>query len=126
MEQEDDETAEDWETTYDILQELEQNPVDINSATKEELERIPFLNESEISDILEYIYRNGQILSAAELAMIRSLSAAKRNLLEYFICINEKEKAGFPKIKNIISNVQKITCAEILRLRASDEIVPSW
>lgn len=102
MEQEDDETAEDWETTYDILQELEQNPVDINSATKEELERIPFLNESEISDILEYIYRNGQILSAAELAMIRSLSAAKRNLLEYFICINEKKEGGFPKIKNII------------------------
>lgn len=102
VEQEDDESAEDWETMYDVLQELEQNPVDINSATKEDMERIPFLNEAEISDILEYIYKNGQMLSVAELAMIRSLSAAKRTLLEYFIRINKKEEGGFPKIKNII------------------------
>ena len=50
-----DEEAMEWEDMYDALHELENNPVDINSATKEDLERIPFLSDSEIADILEYI-----------------------------------------------------------------------
>lgn len=97
-----DEEAMEWEDMYDALHELENNPVDINSATKEDLERIPFLSDSEIADILEYIYRNGDIKTPAELTMIRSLSAQKRQLLSYFITIKDTEKKGFPTLKNIL------------------------
>ena len=41
LEESDNEVA-DWEATYDILCDLEESPVEINTATREDLERIPF------------------------------------------------------------------------------------
>ncbi len=102
MLEESDTEAADWEATYDILCELEENPVEINSATREDLERIPFLEDNEIADILEYVYRNGEILSTAELSMIHSLSAQKRQLLSCFITLSQKKDKGFPSIKNLL------------------------
>ncbi len=99
---ESDAEAESWEDTYDILQELADNPIDINSATKEELERIPFLDDNDIQNILEYLYRNGKMLSYGELAMIPSLTMEKRTLLQYFITVNTKKKLSFPKFKDFI------------------------
>lgn len=94
--------AENWEDTYDILQELADKPIDINSATREDLERIPFLDDSDILNIMEYIYRNGKMLSLGELVMIPSLTMEKRTLLLYFITIDSKEKKTFPKFKDLI------------------------
>ncbi len=102
MLEESDNEASDWEATYDILCDLEESPVEINTATREDLERIPFLEDNEIADILEYIYRNGEILSTAELSMIHSLSAQKRQLLSYFITLTHKEDKGFPTIKKLL------------------------
>lgn len=102
IEEDGEEDPDNWEALYDALNELENNPVDINTATKEDMEHIPFLTDTEISDILEYIYRNGPILTHAELAMIRSLSAAKIKLLTFFITTNDKRTKGFPKLGNIL------------------------
>ena len=37
--------SEGWEDTYEMLTELEQSPLNINSATREQLEQLPFLND---------------------------------------------------------------------------------
>ncbi len=97
----DDEETFDWETLFDALCDLEDNPVDINAATKEDMERIPFLDENEIADILEYVYRNGEMLSKQELVAVPSLSAAKRTLLEYFITVKPTKQKGFPSLKTL-------------------------
>ena len=97
-----DNEAESWEDTYDILQELADNPIDINSATKEDLERIPFLDDNDIQNILEYLYRNGKMLSEGELTMIPSLTMEKRTLLQFFITVNTKKKLALPKFKDLI------------------------
>lgn len=102
MLEEDDDEAADWEATYDALCELENNPVDINNATKEDMERIPFLSDNEIADILEYIYRNGAMKTAAELSMIKSLSARKCRLLQYFIHVESCERKNFPTLRDIL------------------------
>ena len=87
-----DEDVAQWESMYDALCDLEQSPVDINHATREDLERIPFLSDDEVADILEYIYRNQEMKTTAELAMIRSLTFTNRRLLPYFIVITPVEK----------------------------------
>ena len=87
-----DEDVAQWESMYDALCDLEQSPVDINHATREDLERIPFLSNDEVADILEYIYRNQEMKTTAELAMIRSLTFTNRRLLPYFIVITPVEK----------------------------------
>lgn len=97
----DDEETLDWETVYDALCDLEDNPVDINTATKEDMERIPFLDENEVADILEYVYRNEEMLSKQELIAVASLSATKRTLLEYFITVKPMKRKGFPSLKTL-------------------------
>ena len=90
-------TAEDagsvtWEDTYDLLCELEQQPLDINQATREQLEQLPFLSAQQVEEIVEYLYRYGPMKSLAELRMIRSLDDSRRRLLTYFIFIGDRSQ----------------------------------
>jgi hypothetical protein len=92
-------TAEDagsvtWEDTYDLLCELEQHPMDINQATREQLEQLPFLSAQQVEEIVEYLYRYGPMKSLAELRMIRSLDDSRRRLLTCFIFIGEDGGSG--------------------------------
>ena len=85
-------TAEDagsaaWEDTYDLLCELEQHPLDINRATREQLEQLPFLSAQQVEEMVEYLYRYGPMKSLAELRMIRSLDDSRRRLLTYFVIV---------------------------------------
>ena len=87
-------TAEDagsaaWEDTYDLLCELEQHPLDINRATREQLEQLPFLSAQQVEEMVEYLFRYGPMKSLAELRMIRSLDDSRRRLLTYFVVIPE-------------------------------------
>ena len=90
-------TAEDagsvtWEDTYDLLCELEQHPMDINQATREQLEQLPFLSAQQVEEIVEYLYRYGPMKSLGELRMIRSLDDGRRRLLTYFIFIGDRSQ----------------------------------
>ena len=60
--------------------------------TKEQLERLPFLTEQEIEDICVYVYHYAPLKSMGELAMIESLDATKRRLLQCFVYLGEEEK----------------------------------
>ena len=78
-----------WEETYELLCELEQHPLDINRATRERLEELPFLSAQQIEGIMEYLWRYGRMESKAELQMIRALDYAQRRLLAYFVTVGE-------------------------------------
>ena len=89
-----------WEDMYEQLCELEQHPMDINRATREELGQLPFLSAQQVEELQEYLYRYGPMKSEGELAMIRSLGYSQRQLLTYFIYIGEEQKAA-PSLKTI-------------------------
>ncbi len=89
------------EDTYDVLAELADNPIDINTATRDELSRIPFLTAQQIEDIEAYVYQYHGMRSAAELAMIESLDPERRQLLGYFITFGNDRKEHFPTLSNI-------------------------
>jgi len=109
----DDAESDAWEQTYDLLCELEQQPLDINRATREQLEQLPFLSQQQIEDISEYLYRYGPMKSTAELMMIRSLDYAQRRLLTYFIYIDE-EKAGEDRQRQFrLSDIAKYGKSEL-------------
>lgn len=92
----------DWESYYDYLSELEANPLNINTATRDELEQLPFLTKTDVEDINEYIYRHGPMKTLGELVMIKTLDYHKRQLLFYFTYAGEVKKPSFPKLKNIL------------------------
>lgn len=94
---------ENQETTFDILSNLAENKINLNTATKEDLEQIIFLTQPQIEEILEYVYKYGPLRNLGELAMIETLDRPRRNLLEYFVYIDDnKEKNPFPTLDNIM------------------------
>ena len=64
-----------WEDYYDLLNDYAEHPINLNTATREDLERLPFLSAQQIEDILAYIYQYGGMKSRGELAMIESLDS---------------------------------------------------
>ena len=101
-------TAEDmeseaWEDTYEMLCELEQEPLDLNAATREELEALPFMTERQVEDFMEYRYRYGALKSMNELRMLRSLDNAHITLLNYFSFVDTpRVEQGFPQFSDVL------------------------
>ncbi|MDO5447496.1 MAG: helix-hairpin-helix domain-containing protein, partial [Prevotellaceae bacterium] len=93
---------ENWQDVYDVLEHLSKNPIPINTATKEDLQQIPFLTEKQIEDIQYYIYRYGKIKSMNELIMIESLGYEARRLLLNFITIDEKKPISTVNLSNLL------------------------
>lgn len=91
-----------WENYFDFLSDLEQNPFNINTATREDLEQLPFLTTKDVEDISEYIYKYGAMKSLGELAMIRNLDYYKRQLLFYFTYAGNTKERTYPTLKNIL------------------------
>ena len=78
-----------WETTYEDLDALRQQKIDLNTVTHEDLAALPFLSEQQIEDICEYVYRYAPVRSMLELAMIESIDAQTRKLLQQFVYLGE-------------------------------------
>ena len=70
-----------WANMYDALNELATNKININKATKEDLEQLPFLSDNQIQDLLEYIHRHKRMQTLGELILIKSISWQERRLL---------------------------------------------
>ena len=68
-----DEANYDFFTLYDDLQEYLKNPLNINTATEEELQNLQMLTDIQIADILDHRSRYGPFLSKYELQSVPSL-----------------------------------------------------
>ena len=91
-----------WENAYEIISQLAASPIDINSATREDLERIPFLTNTQIEDICQYLYRYGRMQTLGELMLIESLDEPRRHLLECLVFAGTEPQRTFPKLHNIL------------------------
>lgn len=92
------------EEAFAILSELSEHPLDLNTATREDLERIPFLNAQQIEDIQAYVYQYHGMRTLGELSMIESLDFQRRQLLSYFVYLSPvSDNKPFPSLKEILS-----------------------
>lgn len=92
-----------WEDYEEDLEEWAQHPINLNTATREEMERLPFLTPSQVEDIQAYVYRYGGMKSITELTLIPSISWYQRQLMEHFFYVDaDQKKSDFPSIRNII------------------------
>lgn len=91
-----------WQDYEEDLEEMAQHPANLNTATREELERMPFLTASQVEDILFYIYRYGQLKSMSELTLISSIGWYQRQLMScFFYVADDGSKPAFPSLKTI-------------------------
>ena len=104
-------TAEDmadegWQQNYEMLCELEQNPININRTTREELEALPFLSAQHVEAIMEYLHRYGSMKSMAELMMIKELGAQERQLLQCFVYAGDEPKVAMHAKHELTASAQ--------------------
>jgi len=91
------------EEDYEWLQQLAETPLNLNIATREELERMPFLSDQQVMDIIEYRDLYGPIRSLGELRMVQSLDYQQLRLLPFFIFLAEpKQKVKIPSSSDLM------------------------
>jgi hypothetical protein len=75
----------DFQEIMDDLAYIGQHPLSVNLATKEELQRLHFLSDIQIDDLIEFRTKTGQIYSLYEMAVIKGFNPELLQKLEPFI-----------------------------------------
>jgi hypothetical protein len=81
----------DYETLLHDLENLQRNPLDLNTAGKEELQKLPFLTDFQISSLITYRQEHGNLLSIYELSVVYGYTdEIIRMMLPFVTVVNEK------------------------------------
>lgn len=91
--QQEDLDADDGEERYEMMSEWAEHRLDLNTCTREDLERLPFLSAQQVMDIMEYRDRAGRIETPMELRMIPSLDRHEADRLMQFVEIPPPQPA---------------------------------
>jgi len=79
----------DFATFYEELLFFSQNPIILNRTSREELERLPFLSDTQVENILSYLYRFGPMHSIYELQLVEGLDMTDIRRMLPFVLIGE-------------------------------------
>lgn len=91
-----------WEDELQELAQRLQDPVNLNTATKRQLEQFPFLADIQIENILAYVYIHGQMQTIYELQLIGEMDKHTIELLLPFVCVRAVEgKKSYPSLKRV-------------------------
>ncbi|MDR1347398.1 MAG: helix-hairpin-helix domain-containing protein [Prevotellaceae bacterium] len=82
---EDEDSEIDFEQIYEHFANLLDNPVNLNTATRADLEQLYMLSDFQISSFIEYRKNNGKMLSKYELALVHGFGDALAESLYPFV-----------------------------------------
>ncbi|MDR2087383.1 MAG: helix-hairpin-helix domain-containing protein [Dysgonamonadaceae bacterium] len=88
------------ENLYEELSYLSENPFNIHTVGKQDLERLPFLNAIQVENLLYYIYKYSPVVSLYELKNVESLDQQTIGYLLPFLYVGETEDK--PQEKQIL------------------------
>jgi len=97
-------TPDDIAQLFDELSYISEHPFNLQTVTKQELERLPFLTDIQIENLLYYIYKYGPLVDCYELKNVEGLDFQTITYLLPFVYVGEanidfKAKAGKQFIK---------------------------
>jgi len=83
----------DYESVLSELAQFQKVPLNINTAGREDLQKLPFLTDFQISSLLAYRSLNGNLLSIYELAMVYGYTGEVIRLMLPFVTVAPGDKA---------------------------------
>lgn len=99
----DEDGTQDWESLMQDITERLQNPFNLNSATRQQLEQLLFLTDIQIENILAYIYIHGQMQTIYELQLVEEMDKETiQRLLPFVFVASVEEKKSLPTLKQLI------------------------
>lgn len=100
-----DEEETNWEDELEELSHRLREPVNINTASKQQLEQFPFLTDLQIENILAYVYIRGQMQTLYELQLVEDMDKRTIDLLLPFVTVQPvPEKSNFPRLKTLLKH----------------------
>lgn len=78
-----------YEDLYEILFQFYRNPLDLNNASREELQSLYILSELQINQLIKHLQLNGKLLNLYELQAIPSFDQATIQRLLPFVTVEE-------------------------------------
>ena len=97
-----DELDADWEELLTQMEEMAQQPRDINRMTRQDWETLPFLTPLQVEQLVEYRERYGAMKSMNELRMLTALEEPQRQLLQLFFYVGDEATPDFPSLDHIV------------------------
>ena len=89
-------------TNMELLEDLSINKINLNQATREQLEQLPFLSAQQVEGIMEYLYRYGPMRSLSELQMITQLDYQTRQQLKHYVEVGKEQSPSvWPKLSDV-------------------------
>ena len=80
------------ENLFSDLSYLSEHPFNLHTVTKEELERLPFLSDIQVENLLYYIYRYSPLYSIYELKNVEEMDLQTIEYLLPFVYLEEKKE----------------------------------
>ncbi|WP_291592566.1 helix-hairpin-helix domain-containing protein [Bacteroides sp.] len=103
-----------WENKLEELSIRLQEPVNLNTATREQLEQFPFLSDIQIEHLLAYIYIHGQMETIYELQLIEDMDRQTIQYLLPFVCIKAINNEPAFRWKTMLKSAAKYGKNEVL------------
>ena len=103
-----------WENELEELSTRLQEPVNLNAATREQLEQFPFLSDIQIEHLLAYIYIHGQMQTIYELQLIEDMDRQTIQYLLPFVCIKAINNESAFRWKTMLKSAGKYGRNEVL------------
>ncbi len=103
-----------WENELEELSTRLQEPVNLNTATREQLEQFPFLSDIQIEHLLAYIYIHGQMQTLYELQLIEDMDRQTIQHLLPFVCIKAINNEPAFRWKSLLKSAAKYGKNEVL------------
>lgn len=86
-----------WEDELLELHRKLSEPLNLNTATREQLEQFPFLTDAQVEQLFAYRYLHGDLQTIYELPMVKLMDRRTIDLLTPFVCVQPVEqKEAFP------------------------------
>nr|WP_304981628.1 helix-hairpin-helix domain-containing protein [Bacteroides intestinalis] len=103
-----------WENELEELSIRLQEPVNLNAATRAQLEQFSFLSDIQIEHLLAYIYIHGQMQTIYELQLIEDMDRQTIHYLLPFVCIKAINNEPAFRWKTMLKNAGKYGKNEVL------------
>ena len=90
-----------WENEIEELSERISQPINLNSATKEQLEQLPFLTDLQVENLLAYVYIHAQMQTVYELQLVEEMDYKTIRLLLPFVCVQSVKKKEIFRLRDM-------------------------
>lgn len=101
----------------DDLEELEaykEEPLNLNLATRNDLERFPFLSDFQIEQLLMYLYLQKGMQSIYELQLVKGMDRRTIECLLPYVCVQPVEKPSPFRWKDVLKSAAKYGKYELI------------